>query len=332
MGRLLMPVLVLGLTMGGLQCLLATNHLWTIGSFGAGLAGLAVGVPLASWRARRRPEGALADRRLLVIALAGYLVLILVILLAQTVAPVARLLGRVVISLPFPATQTANGFATPAGSVRDIPVFGHIGVVLGYATLAAYLVYRGFGLYPPGAPGRILRQTGALLLPASAGILSMIAMAQVMQLSGMIGQLAVGLAAGAGAAFPLASGWLGALGAFVSGSNTNSNVVFGMLQRRTAELLGLRASVVLAAQNGGGAIGSVVSPAKLLVGASTVKMGGRGGGDLARLGRGNRHAPHPGESDRLAAAPARVGLRPGPMPARLNRRRRPAVMYNGVRE
>lgn len=54
-------------------------------------------------------------------------------------------------------------------------------------------------------------------------------------------------------------------------------LVFGMLQRRTAELLGLRASVVLAAQNGGGAIGSVVSSAKLLVGASTVKMGGREG-------------------------------------------------------
>lgn len=74
-----------------------------------------------------------------------------------------------------------------------------------------------------------------------------------------------------------APGRPGALGAFVTGSNTNSNVVFGMLQRRTAELLGLRAGHVLAAQNGGGAIGSVISPARLLVGARTVKMAGREG-------------------------------------------------------
>jgi L-lactate permease len=65
------------------------------------------------------------------------------------------------------------------------------------------------------------------------------------------------------------------LGLFVTGSSTSSKVVFGRLQRRTAELKGLRASILLAAQNGGSAIGSEGPPSKLLVGANTVTVAGR---------------------------------------------------------
>ena len=63
--------------------------------------------------------------------------------------------------------------------------------------------------------------------------------------------------------------WIGALGAFVSGSNTSSNLLFGMLQRRTAEVLGIGVAWILAAQTVGGAIGSVLSPTKVSVGATS---------------------------------------------------------------
>jgi hypothetical protein len=65
--------------------------------------------------------------------------------------------------------------------------------------------------------------------------------------------------------------WIGALGAFVSGSNTTSNLLFGMLQRRTAEVLGLGVAWILAAQTAGGAIGSVLSPTKISVGAASAR-------------------------------------------------------------
>jgi lactate permease len=89
--------------------------------------------------------------------------------------------------------------------------------------------------------------------------------------------LADGVARVAGPAFPLVSPFIGALGAFMTGSNTNSNVVFGGLQQQVATLIGASPLVILAAQTAGGAIGSLFAPAKVIVGCSTVELGGEEG-------------------------------------------------------
>jgi lactate permease len=63
----------------------------------------------------------------------------------------------------------------------------------------------------------------------------------------------------------------------MTGSNTNSNILFGALQRDTAGLLGISTPVILAAQTTGGALGSMLAPAKIVVGCSTVGLGGEEG-------------------------------------------------------
>jgi lactate permease len=63
----------------------------------------------------------------------------------------------------------------------------------------------------------------------------------------------------------------------MTGSNTNSNVVFGVLQQETAQMAGLSVSLILAAQTTGGALGSMIAPAKILVGCSTVGLSGKEG-------------------------------------------------------
>jgi lactate permease len=80
-----------------------------------------------------------------------------------------------------------------------------------------------------------------------------------------------------GQAFPLASPLVGILGAFATGSNTNSNVLFGPMQKSIAGLLGVAPAVLLAAQTAGGSLGSMIAPAKLIVGCSTVGLAGRDG-------------------------------------------------------
>jgi lactate permease len=95
--------------------------------------------------------------------------------------------------------------------------------------------------------------------------------------------LAEGVADAVGGAFPLASPFIGALGAFMTGSNNNSNVVFGSFQQDVATLLGLDVFIILAAQTAGGAIGSVFAPAKIIVGASTVGLGGEEGPVLKKV-------------------------------------------------
>jgi lactate permease len=69
----------------------------------------------------------------------------------------------------------------------------------------------------------------------------------------------------------------------MTGSNTNSNVVFGMLQMQTADLLRMPAPVILAAQTAGAGLASVAAPAKIVVGASTTGMAGKEGEILRKL-------------------------------------------------
>jgi lactate permease len=98
----------------------------------------------------------------------------------------------------------------------------------------------------------------------------MVGMAVTMEHAGMTHLLADGIARVAGPAFPLTAPFVGALGAFMTGSNTNSNVIFGDLQQSVAGLIGVSPLVILAAQTAGGAIGSAFAPAKVIVGCSTV--------------------------------------------------------------
>jgi lactate permease len=101
----------------------------------------------------------------------------------------------------------------------------------------------------------------------------MLAMSVTMSHAGMTNLLADGVARVAGLAFPLATPFIGALGAFMTGSNTNSNVLFGGLQDQVASLLGMNPLIILAGQTAGGAIGSAFAPAKIIVGCSTVEGG-----------------------------------------------------------
>jgi lactate permease len=104
-----------------------------------------------------------------------------------------------------------------------------------------------------------------------------------MEYAGMTDTLALRLAQGLGVIYPFVAPWIGALGAFMTGSNTNSNVVFGGLQLRTAELLGLNIVIILAAQTAGAAIASVMAPTKIVVGASTAGMEGREGDVMRKV-------------------------------------------------
>jgi lactate permease len=167
-----------------------------------------------------------------------------------------------------------------------------------------YFVLRGAGVMPRRAAGRIVVDTARGVVGSSVAIASMTAMVTIMAHAGMTDTLARGLAAVAGAAFPLVAPWIGALGAFVSGSNTSSNLLFGMLQRRTAEVLGISVAWVLAAQTAGGAFGSVLSPTKVSVGATSA----RGASSEAGEEPGSDHEARILRAVLRASAPLLLGL------------------------
>jgi lactate permease len=282
--RLLRPILIIGVVMGLAQYLGVLAGLWNIGSFLGGLAGLLVGFPLARrYRGEMGNNNGTLDMRRLGVALSGYAVLVGITLGIQLIPAVRSALGGVVFTLDFPQVSTSLDYVTAAGVGREIPVFRHAGAILLYASLIAYWIYRRAGWYKPGAAHRIVTGTVQRVMSSSVGIASMVTMAVVMQHTGMTETLARGLAEGVGALFPLVSPWIGALGAFMTGSNTNSNVVFSTLQMRTAELLGYSVAIILAAQTAGAALGSVIAPTKVVVGASTGGMEGREGEVMRKM-------------------------------------------------
>ncbi len=281
--RLLVPALVIGAAMAVGQFFAVGAGLWNIGAFIGAIVGLIVGFPLARrFRGEISDNGKL-DTRKLAIAISGYAVLIAITLGIQFIPGVRGTLGQVVFSLDFPEVSTSAGYIIPAEAGRKIPILRHAGAILLYSSVIAFFIYRAAGWYKAGAPARILAGTFKKMMSSSVGIASMVAMATVMQHAGMTETLAQGLAEGTGKLFPAVSPWIGALGAFMTGSNTNSNVVFASLQMRTAELLGYSVAIILAAQTSGGALGSVIAPTKVVVGASTGGMAGREGEIMRKL-------------------------------------------------
>jgi lactate permease len=196
--------------------------------------------------------------------------LIAIALVAQFVPPVRDFLGRAVLRAQFPKLTTARGWVTPAEEGRTIEVFGHPGALLVYASLGTYALFVWRGAYAPGAPRCIARGVVSRATRSSLGTAAMVGMAVTMEHAGMTHLLAEGIARVAGPAFPLAAPFVGALGALMTGSNTNSNVIFGDLQQSVAGLVGVSPLVILAAQTAGGSIGSAFAPAKIIVGCSTV--------------------------------------------------------------
>ena len=85
-----------------------------------------------------------------------------------------------------------------------------------------------------------------------------------------------------GRLYPFFAVFLGWLGVALTGSDTSSNVMFGSLQRITAEQLGLNPVLIAAANSSGGVMGKMVAAQSIVVAtAATNEQGGEG--DLLRF-------------------------------------------------
>jgi lactate permease len=101
-------------------------------------------------------------------------------------------------------------------------------------------------------------------------------LAYVMNLSGQT--ITIGLwIAGAGGVLGFLSPLIGWLGVAVTGSDTSSNSLFGVLQINAAKQAGLDPTLLAAANSSGGVLGKMVSPQNLAIGAAAVGLGGQEG-------------------------------------------------------
>jgi lactate permease len=279
---LLPAILAIGGSMAAVQYLLAVGGFWQVAALGGGLAGLAAAAGLGILYHRRKSRRSFSPDRSFLYGLSAYLVLLAVVCSARWIGPLRDALESVEWHFSIPAVASSPGSAAAAGSDLVFAPLAHPGMLLAYAAAVVFLWFRILKWYGGGV-GIVLRKTAERATPVSLGILMMTGVSMLLAYSGMTAQLAEGLSASVGAVFPAVAPWLGAAGAFLTGSNTNSNLLFAQLQQRTARALGVPEKILLAAQTAGGAVGSVVSPAKIGLGSIAFRRELREGAVMRRL-------------------------------------------------
>ncbi len=75
-------------------------------------------------------------------------------------------------------------------------------------------------------------------------------------------------------AWPLVAPFIGAFGAFIAGSNTVSNMLFGLFQYSVADRLGLSHIIIVSLQNVGGSFGVLICIFKIIAASATVGLSG----------------------------------------------------------
>jgi lactate permease len=205
-------------------------------------------------------------------AYAPFLIIIAVFAIAQ-IGPVKSWLDGTVKEFDWPGLNivTPDGEAPKSATFtfNYLPAAGTLLLISGLLTMAALRI----------RPGLALRVYGATLNQlkwATLTVMSVLALAYVMNQSGQTTTLALWLA-GAGSIFAFLSSIIGWIGVSLTGSDTSSNALFGALQVKAAANAGLSDVLMAGANSSGGVLGKMISPQNLAIGAAAVGLAGREG-------------------------------------------------------
>jgi lactate permease len=123
----------------------------------------------------------------------------------------------------------------------------------------------------------VFGKTCKQLTKSTITVIAIVAMAKVMDYSGMIRSLAEMLVTITGSYYPIFSGVIGALGTFVTGSDTSSNVLFGRLQTEVAASINVNPIWLAAANTSGATAGKMISPQSIAVATAATGLAGAEG-------------------------------------------------------
>jgi len=185
-----------------------------------------------------------------------------------------------------------NSFVTM--DVFSIGWTGILGTSLGNDFAILYLpgaVFLAVHLVTIGLHGMSTQQVKATwsetiekVAPAVIALLFALGTVQIMLQSGaatgtdsMLIVLSKGMANVAGGAYPFFAAYVGAFGAFLAGSNTVSDILFGTFQYGVADQIQTPKTIMLAAQAVGGAIGNLIAIHNVVAALAVVGLVGEEG-------------------------------------------------------
>jgi lactate permease len=192
--------------------------------------------------------------------------------------PINKLLSGYKIGLFFPRTETTLGFVNRAvESYSSISFLTTPGTLILISALLSIGFYKWKGLWKAEYGNDIFKSLIKQAVPSTVTVMTMSMMSVVMMEAGMIKIFAQGTAQMAGTLFPIVSPFIGILGAFMTGSNTSSNILFSVFQRDVANILDINNLIIAASQTTGGAIGKIITPMGVALGTGVTNIVGKEG-------------------------------------------------------
>ena len=219
------------------------------------------------------------DARLTLGAVAPYLIIIVVFSLTQIPALHDWLIlhGSWIFEWPGLNVVTENGEPVGATTFKldHIKATGTLLLLSGLIVVAVYRI---------GVTSALIayKDTLVQLRLTVVTVTAVLALAFVMNLSGQTASLGFALAS-TGAFFALVSPLIGWLGVAITGSDTSSNSLFGVLQVTAAAQTGLDPVLMASTNSSAGVLGKMLSPQNLAVAAAAVGMTGKEGDIFRRL-------------------------------------------------
>jgi len=217
-------------------------------------------------------------------------ILLVVCVLSWGYIPIKTVLDGVTSRIPVPGLHNLIQRMPPVTATAQpyaaLFVFNWLSAAGTSCFLACFLAALALRVSPARFATLYLATLRQLALPILT-IASVLALAFVMNYSGMTSTLGLAFAA-TGAAFPFFSALLGWLGVVLSGSVTSSNALFGNLQVVTATSLDMNPILTASGNAAGGVMGKMISPQSIAV---AVAATGMASSDEARLFRSTvRHS------------------------------------------
>ncbi|EWH20627.1 L-lactate permease [Bacillus haynesii] len=172
--------------------------------------------------------------------------------------------------VPFLHNQILDGSGKPLEALYKLDLAGSAGTAI---LIAAVLTKFVTGM-PWKEWGALFTDSLKELGKPILTIASVVGFAYVTNSSGMSTTLGMSLAM-TGSMFAFFSPVLGWLGVFITGSDTSANLLFGSLQKVTAQSVGMEPVLSVAANSSGGVTGKMISPQSIAVACAAVGLAGK---------------------------------------------------------
>ncbi len=208
-----------------------------------------------------------------VMAWSPYILLAILLIVSRTFEPLTNLLKSININFP----NILNEEKISAGfQILYLP-----GGILLIVSLLTFLIHR----MSFSEIMKAFKDSTKTILGAGFVLLFTVPLVRIMINSGINGNdivsmpiaMAKGMSDLMGQIYPMFSPLIGALGAFLAGSNTVSNLMLSQFQFETANLLGLSGALMVAAQSIGAAAGNMVAIHNVVAASATVGLLGKEG-------------------------------------------------------